>query len=145
MEPFCFSIYMIKSDLNKILLLFVILSYKDSLFISLDKYVRENLFFHVRKASHLWNYYDIDYLDPQMNVCFLKEIQLHYYITYLFMKYSVTLISVCDTLRQLTLLPKKMRNEPSFQVFLMIIICKIKIEKLEKTVVWSLTVTVGKT
>lgn len=61
------------------------------------------------------------------------------------MKYSVTLISVCDTLRQLTLLPKKMRNEPSFQVFLMIIICKIKIEKLEKTVVWSLTVTVGKT
>ena len=59
------------------------------------------------------------------------------------MKYSVTLISVCDTLRQLTLLPKKMRNEPSFQVFLMIIICKIKIEKLEKTVVWSLAVTVG--
>ena len=138
---------MIKSDLNKILLLFVIPSYKDSVFISLDKYVRENFVFPCEKSKSPLKLLR-HWLSGSSDECLFfkkKKIQLHYYITYLFMKYSVTLISVCDTLRQLTLLAKKMRNEPSFQVFLMIIIWKIKIEKLEKTVVWSLTVTVGKT
>ena len=124
MESFCFSIYIIKSDQNKMFLLFVSLSYKD-IFIPWSVFcyfyckeilslLRKHLFFSVRKTGHFWNHHAINSLVLRW-MFFLFKITTPL-LDHLFMKYSDMLIHVCDALRPLTLFTKQIRSESSRQV-----------------------------